>query len=382
MSDGLRQAGFVLLSCWAASGPAVALDHITTERDGRTLHLSGQIVTEAVDGGVLLRDREGILWAVPAEQVVRRSQDNQPYKPMSRAELSARLIDELPGFRLHHTANYLIAYNTSPSYAQWCGALYERLYRAFRNYWQRRGFSLRDPDMPLIALVFDTREAYARYAQAELGDAARNIVGYYSLQTNRVTMYDLTGSQARPGEFGRVTTSAQINRLLARPGAEWMVATIIHEATHQLAYNCGFHARFADIPLWVSEGLAVYFETPDLESSQGWRNIGGVNTSRLEQFNRYRTKRPPNSLVTLISDDTRFRTPETAIDAYAEAWALTYFLIRRYANAYVKYLQIMAEKSPLIFDTPEERLETFQSVFGQDLKALDAEFLDHMRTMR
>lgn len=368
--------------CWSAAGSALGLDYVTTEREGRPVHLVGQVVTEAVDGGVLLRDREGILWAVPAEQVVRRTRDDQPYKPLSRAELSARLTEELPGFRLHHTANYLIAYNTSPAYAQWCGALYERLYRAFRNYWERRGFALRDSDMPMIALVFDTRESYTRYARAELGDAAGNIVGYYSLRSNRVTMYDLTGSQARPQESGRTTTSAQINRLLAAPGAEWMVATIIHEATHQLAYNCGFHARFADVPLWISEGLAVYFETPDLASSQGWRNVGGVHPSRLDRFRRFVPKRAGDSLQTLVSGDDRFRQPDTALDAYAEAWALTYFLIRKYTSQYIRYLQAMAEKPPLIYDTPEERLETFRSVFGQDLQALDAEFLEYMGTVR
>jgi len=373
---------FVSLICWWVAGATSGLDYVTLQRDGTETQLAGQVVTEAVDGGLLLRDRESVLWAIPAEQLVRHWEDDAPYKPMSRAELSSRLVEELPGFRLHHTANYLIAYNTSLGYAQWCGALYERLYRAFRNYWERRGFDLRDPDTPLVALVFDTPETYRNYAQAELGDAAKNIDGYYSLQTNRVTMYDLTGTQGMPQGFARATTSAQINRLLMQPGAERMVATIIHEATHQLAYNCGFHARFADIPLWVSEGLAVYFETPDLRSSQGWRNIGGINPYRLEQFGRYVKDRPADSLQTLISGDDRFRQPEKALDAYAEAWALNYFLIRKYTAQYIRYLQAMAQKSPLISDTPEERLAVFQKVFGEDIRALDEQFLDYMDAAR
>lgn len=359
-----------------------ALDHVTIQRDGRPLHLSGKIVTEALDGGVLLKDREGVLWAIPAEQIQRRTEDDQPFTPLSRAELSARLAEQLPGFRVHSTANYLFVYNTSPAYAQWCGALYERLYRAFRNYWQRRGFALRDPDMPLVVLVFDSRESFGAYARSELGDAANNIDGYYSLQTNRVAMLDLTGSHNRPGDFARAASVTQINRLLARPGAEWMVATIIHEATHQLAFNCGFHQRLADVPLWVSEGLAVYFETPDLESARGWRNIGGVHALRLEHFRRYRKQRSPDSLQTLITDDDRFRHPETATDAYAEAWALTYFVIRRYAKQYHEYLQVMADKPPLIYDSPDERLEEFQRIFGEDLEAFDAEFLEYMDTVR
>jgi hypothetical protein len=382
MRSVLKPWNVVCLACWLVGSSAAGLDYISTQRDGRPLHLTGEIVTEDLDGGVLLKDREGVLWAVPAKEVQRRSQDDQPYQPMSRADLSARLTQQLPGFRLHHTANYLFAYNTSPAYAQWCGALYERLYRAFRNYWQRRGFELRDPDMPLVVLVFDSREAYAEYARAELGDAVGNILGYYSLQTNRVAMFDLTSTQAKPGEFARAASSAQINRLLARPGAERVVATIIHEATHQLAYNCGFHARLADIPLWVSEGLAVYFETPDLESTRGWQNIGGIHPTRLARFRQYVARRPPDSLITLITDDDRFRHPQTADDAYAEAWALTYFMIRRYANEYHEYLGLMAKKAPLVQFTADERLAIFKSVFGQDLQTLDAEFVDYMRTVR
>jgi hypothetical protein len=236
--------------------------------------------------------------------------------------------------------------------------------------------------MPLIALVFDTQASYEGYARSELGDAASSIVGYYSLRTNRVTMHDLTGTRGLQGAGQRLTSSAQINRLLMQPGAERMVATIIHEATHQLAYNCGLHTRYADIPLWISEGLAVYFETPDLQSSQGWRNIGGVHRSRLVQFRRYLSKRPPDSLSTLITDDNRFRQTTTALDAYAEAWALNYYLIRSRTEAYVKYLQKLAEQPPLVYATPEERLAAFAEAFGDDLDALDEEFLRSMRRVR
>ena len=41
------------------------------------------------------------------------------------------------------------------------------------------------------------------------------------------------------------------------PDWERNVATIIHEATHQLAYNSGMQRRYADNPMWVSEGLAT-----------------------------------------------------------------------------------------------------------------------------
>jgi hypothetical protein len=159
------------------------------------------------------------------------------------------------------------------------------------------------------------------------------------------------------------------------------VATIVHEATHQIAYNCGLHTRFSDCPLWFAEGIAVFFETPDLSSKRGWRGMGDINRPRLVQFRRYLRSRPDNSLETLVRDAKRFRDPQQAPDAYAEAWALTYFLIRTRPKQYVAYLKLLSTKKPLIDEGPEARLEEFENAFGK-LEALDAEFLRYMSRLR
>jgi hypothetical protein len=159
------------------------------------------------------------------------------------------------------------------------------------------------------------------------------------------------------------------------------VATIIHEATHQVEFNCGLHARYADIPLWVSEGIAIYFETPDLKSSKGWRTIGSVNRVRLLEFKAYLRNRPADSLKTLLSTDDRFRNARTAPQSYAEAWALNYFLIRKRWDQYQAYLQTLAKKGPLRYDDPEERLALFRQHFG-DLEDLEKEFLRYTQQLR
>ncbi len=162
---------------------------------------------------------------------------------------------------------------------------------------------LKEPEFPLVAVIFRDRESYAAHARGEVGKTADSIIGYYSLQSNRMTMYDLTGVEALQAGGQRRGNAAQITALLSQPQAEPLVATIIHEATHQIAFNSGLQTRFADIPLWVSEGIAVYFETPDLTNSKGWKEIGAVNRPRLDRFRDYLTRRPADSLSTLISDD-------------------------------------------------------------------------------
>jgi len=373
----------VLCLLWSGSSRVSALDYVTFEQDGNRLTLAGRILTEAADGGLLVEDRAGVLWAVQPKELVSRNQGDTPFLYFSPPELQTQLLAQLPqGFRAHTTANYVICYNTSPVYAQWCGSLYERLFRAFYNYWERRGLELKRPELPLIAFVFEDQSSYETYGRAELGNAARSVIGYYSLRTNRVAMYDLTGTKGLQGAVRRVTSTAQINTLLAQPGAERTVATIIHEATHQIAYNCGLHKRYADIPLWASEGLAIFFETPDLRSSQGWRNIGVVHAERLAQFRRYLSARPSDSLRTLLAEDRRFRQADTALDAYAEAWALNHFMISTRLKDYVRYQQRLSAKPLLIYSTTEERLSEFQQAFGEDLAALDAEFLRYVAGLR
>jgi hypothetical protein len=325
---------------------------------------------------------DGVLWTVPPEELVEHTKDDVPFSPYSRDELTRRLLAELPrGFDTLQTTHYLICHNTSKAYAQWCGSLFERLYLAFTNYWSRKDFPLHEPQFPLVALVFADRQSYANYARDELGDAVESIVGYYSLRSNRMTMYDLTGIQAlrRPGDHRGST--AEINQMLARPEAERTVATVIHEATHQIAFNCGLQTRYADIPLWVSEGIAVYFETPDLSSARGWRTIGAVNGLRLAQFRQYLPRRPAGSLASLIADDARLRSAKQSADAYAEAWALNYFLLKQRGKQYDAYLKLLAEKGPLVWDKPEGRLQQFKDAFG-DLEQLDTDFVRAMSKLR
>ncbi len=357
------------------------MEHVAFERDGATLQLEGRAVVESQDGGLLFMTRDAVLWAVQADEITRRTDDQAPFSYFDRDETAAAALRELPdGFRVHRTSHYIICYNTSRAYAQWCGALYERLYRGFSNYWKRRNFRLHDPEMPLVAFVFADKASYARYARTELGETgAGAIIGYYSLKTNRVNMYDLTGVDGLRSRSNSGSSTAHINRVLSRPEAASTVATIVHEATHQLAFNCGLHQRYADIPIWLSEGMAVFFETPDLSSSKGWRTIGGVNRQRLLRFRRYLRTRPADSLETLLRDTTRFHNGETALDAYAEAWALNYYLIQRHRQAFVGYLHDLAQKKPVFQDQPDVRLAEFRHAFGQDLQSLDRDFIRFMR---
>lgn len=375
----LRLSSLVLLTIMPATAPAQTT--VEFVQNGRSRIVEGRVLGETSDGGFLIEGKDRQLWIVEAKDVRKRDFDGSAsFVPYTKSQLTTQLLRELPnGFRTYETAHFLIAYNTSKAYAQWCGALYERLFRAFHNYWKKRGFKL-ERSGPLIAVVFRDRASFERYARDELGDAAKSVIGYYSLKTNRITSFDLTGVGGT--SVRNTTNQRQINALLQRPDAERTVATVIHEATHQLAFNSKLQTRYADIPVWLSEGLAIYFETPDLGSRKGWRTIGAVNKVRYQHMMQYLPHRPNDSLESLLVNDNRFRQVQTAQDAYGEAWALCYFLLNRYPKQFKTYLELMNKKERLGQDSPEQRLTDFQSSFGDDLRSLDHQFKRFISTIR
>ncbi len=69
------------------------------------------------------------------------------------------------------------------------------------------------------------------------------------------------------------------------------------------------------------------------------------------------------------------------LDAYSEAWALTYFLIGHHPKEYVNYLRMLSGKRPLMMDSPQVRIKEFEQHFG-DLQQLDGEFIRTMSKLR
>jgi hypothetical protein len=368
----------VVAAALIAAAPVTALEHVTVREGRGEQKLSGVVIVEA-SNGLMLKTADGAHHRLMATDIIERTSDSKPLVMLTAKQLGEQLLQELsPDFQVHYSKNYVVCYNTTRTYAKWTSTLLERLQKAFIAHWEKRGCKVAPPEHPLPVIVFGDQAAYAEYARPELGAAVGNVIGYYNLDSNRTVMYDLTGMQAvRQEGWGR-GSSHDITELLSTDAAEPLVATIVHEATHQISFNCGLQARLSDNPLWMSEGLAVYFETPDLSSSRSWSGIG-VNYSRWDLFveNLDAGRVPP--LRRLIADDELFRNPETAVDSYAQAWAWNYFLIKWRPKEYAAYLKTIADKPVLTQPDPKQRVADFRKHFGQDFDALEDEFFRQMR---
>ena len=358
----------------AAAPPVAGEDAAVAERvavvvraDGGERALEGTVIIEAADGAMLLELDDQRLELLQGNEVHSRRTVDAPSTASTPREEGNRILAELPaGFDLLVTRHYVICFDTSRAYAQWSGALFEKLHDAFLNYWRKAGVEVEAPRRPLVVVIFSDRERYEAHAARDLGAAADRVVGYYNLMSNRVTTFDLTGSDQlarRPA-----TSAARAGlEILASPEAAGLVSTLVHEASHQMAFNCQMHRRLAPVPVWISEGVATFFETPD-PGGRGWKRIGGVNRPRLDTFLAgYRA----GVLDEIVRGDEPFRASEGAIDAYARAWALTAFLAQTRKGALVEYINAIGAKPPLSPDGPEERLRDFVAAFGVEPHELE-----------
>jgi hypothetical protein len=337
----------------------------------------GQVLVEALDGGLLVEEDDGQLQLIPAArrgEVQRLPEEAMP----TPAEVGRKLLADLPaGFQLLTTRHYCICFDTSREYASWVGAVFERLRSGFATYFRRDGLELTSPPRPLVVVIFADRRRYLEHAEPTLGTASPNVIGYYNLMSNRVTTYDLTGSDLLRGRVGGRQSVAQA--VASSPAASSLVATLVHEATHQLAFNTGLHQRLAPIPVWLSEGVAMYFETPDLRATSGWRGIGMVNQQRLA---RWRESHSRELLARILVDDEVFRDPATALDAYAEAWGLAFFLLKTRRKESADYLARLGRRGPVSDDSPQQRLADFEAAFGGDVESLEPALVRFLSQLR
>ncbi len=273
--------------------------------------------------------------------------------------LAERLTQEFgKGFDVTGTGHYLVVHPTGQK-NQW-GQKFEDLYRSFWHSFSVRGFKLVEPEFPLVAVVLPSRDEFERYAHRSGTNIAPGVIGYYSPQTNRVALYDLGGGDDK--------------KLSAEN-----LATIIHEATHQTAFNTGIHNRFSQTPRWVAEGLGTLFEASGVWNSRGnARYQDRLNQGRKSDFDRLLAQRPADRLPTLIASDRIFESNPAA--AYAEAWAFTHFLVETRPRDYCQYLAKTAARGNFAAYPPAQRQTDFTAVFGENFKLLDSQFVKFMQT--
>jgi hypothetical protein len=309
---------------------------------------------------VHLLGRDGRLWEFNPDAAEDFHQTADEFRSYSVSEIRAELLHELGGdFDVTGTSHYLVAHPRGQRDV-WAER-FEDLYRSFTRYFTVRGFQLTQPPFPLVAIVCKNQRDFQRFSASQGMFAPNGVRGYYAHETNRITLYDAGGD-----------------------GKRWQdnAAVVIHEATHQTAFNTGVHSRYAPPPPWVAEGLATVFEARGVYDSGQYKSVADrVNARRLGDFRAaLEKKHRPELLEALVASDRFFEVNPAA--GYAEAWAFTFFLVETEPRKYAQYLARTADRPPFSEYDTARRLGDFTAVFGKDWRMLESRFLRFMAEVK
>ena len=338
--------------------------------------VSGRILVEAQDGGLLLEERNGRIRQLTPAMIESTATAESTFSPMTNDELGNDLLSQVSaGFEIHQTDHYVICSNSAEEYSAFVGKLLEKVFDQYFQFMEEQEIAVRQPAAKLPVIILQSQAEFKEFAVAQHPETSfEDTPGYYSLRDNQILLMDLTRDRSL-----RSATAIR-KRLSDQP---LQVATMVHEAVHQLAFNTGLQIRMADNPIWLSEGLALYFEPIAPRSSNLWIRPGLVSGRHHPVF----VTNSENGTIEipfrdLLSVDKAFLSADTMATAYAESWGLTSYLFRQQKDGMRKYLTKISQRKPLQRVSPEERVAEFEDAFGKSSDEIERETVSFVRRLR
>lgn len=351
------------------------------------------------------------------------------FRPDTPAQLREKLRSEFSGkWEFELVGNQVVC--AGQKRAKPFAAILDSTSRAFAGYVSRRSFPVQKAEFPQATIVFPSFELFRTYAESEGVNATPILRGYYNPGTNRVVLYEgtpVTGQaetashrttlltrldrSSRPGRIAALTpfdpppsspTSLfhvkhswldRREEMVGTPSDAGPIAsfgavagaslkdTLVHETIHQLAFNAGLHSRLGSEPRWVVEGFAMLLEAEStLRDDRGGGAGDRVDVERYTTFQNARPSRPKTMLRDIVTGDGVFLT--NPLNAYAEAWATTFFLSETRSSQYADYLKRLSKRNRLDDYPADARQRDFEQSFGKDFVMLDVqlrEFMDRLK---
>ncbi len=295
---------------------------------------------------------DGRVTKLPATRKTEFEVIDRNFLPYTHEELKERLQKEFGSrYVVSTTEHYVVVH--PPGKANIWAEPFEKLHRAFVHWCQDSGLKPVEPRFPMVAVVLRSRRDFDLFMKKDIKIANRAIQGFYNHKSNRMVMFD-------PSSKVRVEDETWLYR----------DPTIVHEATHQSAFNTEIQNRFSSPPLWIAEGLAMLFESPGYSRSRQFTEPKHrVNRRRLSALKKLGpVSILPAKIVSVIGDSRLFETKPT--EYYTLAWALTWFLEEQRHDQLVLFMKKDASRKAYSKRGPLDELKLFSRCFGNDMNQL------------
>lgn len=241
-----------------------------------------------------------------------------------------------------------------------------------------------------MCVLLNDQARFTKFAREHDGVHASWIAAYYSVRSNRIVLFNdsVALDEPTPG----MAASGPITALPAAPDpsgvhvigddarrrsrdharfaehiARYSTAKAVHEAVHLLAFNTGLQSRNVEYPFWLTEGLAMSFETDDTSVSFGPDFTWAPRRARADELRGIGAIVPLRDLVAMT--DVPHDHSDHIEHVYLQSYDLFGHLFRYRRQNLAAYLRACTE-SPHLTRTATGRIALFERHFG-DIAALE-----------
>lgn len=276
----------------------------------------------------------GRMQNIPWQQLQPLHLSDQPFSPSTIPILQRELQQEFGSrYRVQHSHDFLVV-QPMDSRENWSARMQQFLGNV-QSYFSARQFPMSAPKFPMVAVVLPNRATFEAYAESQGDTISEHYLAYYSLMSNRVVLYE-------------------------NSKADRQLATVYHEAFHQIAFNSAIHFRTASPPRFIAEGMATAFEAPGMHDHRR----SGDRSDRMhpiyQRLSHQFLQSPTlaHDLETLLVEDRAFDVDPTK--AYCLSWAVCFYLMEFHPQKFSRYLQNAHSVEPFRQYGETKRLSDFR----------------------
>jgi hypothetical protein len=252
-----------------------------------------------------------------------------PLPESTDAEAALKRIAGRGASRIEKSSHFLLATDTSSkpdanrkkTRARERLDLMEKSYECFLYWFHAHDLKLEPPKDRLLAVLLKETGDYSEAVKSVTGLPAGGHSGVFDRERNLCVFLDQAGDGATselkqsadkqrdaaaaakkkrdPGVAVLVRSSEVLGALaeMAQDGAD--VEAVSREVARQMAVNCGLFSPGVEVPIWIDQGLARFFEFP---REAPWSGFGAASELRLAAYRALDKASPLMGIEAILGD--------------------------------------------------------------------------------